>query len=148
MVGEAWGSLPFCAVGSCAGIAAWGAAAADTGAGAGAAAVAGAAAGAAAAGAGAGAAAPPTASITAITLPSDTLSPTLTLISFSTPACEDGISIEALSDSTVIRLCSALMVSPGLASTSITATSEKSPMSGTFTSTGPPAAGAAAGAGA
>jgi hypothetical protein len=42
----------------------------------------------------------------------------------------DGISIEALSDSTVIRLCSALMVSPGLTSNSMTATSEKSPMSG------------------
>jgi hypothetical protein len=68
-----------------------------------------------------------------------TLSPTLTLSSLSTPACEDGISIEALSDSTVIRLCSTLMVSPGLTNTSITATSLKSPMSGTRTSTGPAA---------
>ena len=59
----------------------------------------------------------------------------------------DGISIEALSDSTVIRLCSTLTVSPSLTSTSITATSLKSPMSGTRTSTGPAAA-AAAGAGA
>jgi len=76
------------------------------------------------------------------------LSPSLTLSSFSTPAAEDGISIEALSDSTVIRLCSSLMLSPGLTKTSITATSLKSPMSGTRTSIAPVAAGAAAGAGA
>ena len=43
-----------------------------------------------------------------ITEPSLTLSPTLTLISFTTPACDDGISIDALSLSTVIRLCSTL----------------------------------------
>ncbi|EWS62288.1 hypothetical protein Y695_04484 [Hydrogenophaga sp. T4] len=47
----------------------------------------------------------------------------------------DGISIEALSDSTVISDCSALTVSPTLTSSSMTATSSKSPMSGTFTST-------------
>src|SRR5574343_635952 len=63
-----------------------------------------------------------------------TLSPSLTLSSFTTPACDDGISIEALSDSTVIRLCSAFTVSPGLTSTSMMATSLKSPMSGTCTS--------------
>jgi hypothetical protein len=63
-----------------------------------------------------------------------TLSPILSLSSFTTPACDDGISMEALSLSTVIRLCSALTVSPGLTSSSITATSLKSPMSGTFTS--------------
>jgi hypothetical protein len=45
-----------------------------------------------------------------------------------------GISMEALSDSTVIRDCSTLMVSPTLTSTSITPTSEKSPMSGTLIS--------------
>jgi hypothetical protein len=70
-----------------------------------------------------------------------------------TPACDDGISIDALSLSTVIRLCSTLHVSPGLTKTSITATSSKSPMSGTTTSIGPlrlqpaqlrPGAGAAA----
>ncbi len=42
--------------------------------------------------------------------------------------------MEALSDSTVIRLCSALMVSPGWTSTSMMATSAKSPMSGTLMS--------------
>src|SRR3954451_13047876 len=79
-----------------------------------------------------------------------TLSPTLTLSSLSTPAAEDGISIDALSDSTVMSDCSSLMVSPGFASSSITATSLKSPMSGTLTSIGPAeaAAGAAAGDGA
>ena len=42
--------------------------------------------------------------------------------------------MEALSDSTVMRLCSALTVSPGLTSNSMTATSAKSPMSGTWMS--------------
>jgi hypothetical protein len=69
-----------------------------------------------------------------------TVSPTLTLSSLSTPAADDGISIEALSDSTVISDCSALIVSPGLTRSSMTATSLKSPMSGTRTSTGPEAA--------
>ena len=63
------------------------------------------------------------------------LSPNLTFSSFNTPACEEGISIEALSDSTVIKDCSTLMVSPDFTNTSITATSLKSPISGTFTST-------------
>jgi hypothetical protein len=63
-----------------------------------------------------------------------TLSPKATLNSFTTPAWEDGISIEALSDSTVIKLCSAFTVSPAFTSTSMIATSSKSPMSGTFTS--------------
>src|SRR5690606_26976991 len=57
-----------------------------------------------------------------------------TLSSFTTPAWDEGISIEALSLSTVIRLCSALTVSPGLTSSSMTATSLKSPMSGTWIS--------------
>jgi hypothetical protein len=89
----------------------------------------------AAAGAGAGAAAAPSASSTSTTEPSFTLPPTATLISFTTPAVDDGISIEALSDSTVMSDCSALTVSPTFTSTSITATSSKSPMSGTLTST-------------
>ena len=94
----------------------------------------------AAAGAGAGtgagaAAAVPVASTTRITEPSLTLSLTLTLMSFTTPACVDGISIEALSDSTMISPVSTAIVSPGLTITSITATSLKSPMSGTLTST-------------
>ena len=69
-------------------------------------------AGAGAAGAGAGAAAPSAASSVSTTEPSLTLSPTLTASAFTTPACDDGISIEALSDSTVISDCSALTVSP------------------------------------
>ncbi len=56
-------------------------------------------------------------------------------MALTTPAVEEGISIEALSDSTVIRLCSALIVSPTATRTSMTATSLKSPMSGTLTST-------------
>ena len=50
------------------------------------------------------------------------------------PAADDGISIDALSLSTVIRLCSSLTLSPGRTKTSITDTSAKSPMSGTSTS--------------
>ena len=79
----------------------------------------------------AGAAAAPSPSNTSTTEPCLTLSPSLTLSSLTTPAWEDGISIEALSDSTVMSDCSALTVSPGLTSNSITATSSKSPMSGT-----------------
>ena len=70
-----------------------------------------------------------------ISVPSLTLSPTATLSSATTPACDDGISIDALSLSIVIRLCSTATVSPGLTRTSMTATSLKSPMSGTRTST-------------
>ena len=75
-----------------------------------------------------------TASKTNTTEPSLTLSPNLTFNSFTTPACDDGISIDALSDSTVMSDCSALTVSPGLTNNSITATSSKSPMSGTLIS--------------
>ena len=71
---------------------------------------------------------------TKTTEPSFTLSPNLTRNSFTTPACDEGISIEALSDSTVISDCSALMASPALTNNSITATSSKSPISGTFIS--------------
>src|SRR5574343_535400 len=120
-------------------LAATGAAAAAAGAAAGAAADATV----AAAATGAGAAEAVVPSKTANRSPMLTLSPTLTLSSLSTPACEDGISIEALSDSTVIRLCSTLMLSPGLTKTSMTDTSLKSPMSGTCTSTGPAATGSA-----
>ena len=99
------------------------------------------AAGADAAGAGAslgvetGPAAAPAASTITTTEPSFTLSPKATLISLTTPAVLEGISIEALSLSTVIRLCSTRTVSPTLTSISMTATSSKSPISGTFTST-------------
>ena len=98
-------------------------------------------------GAGAAASGAPVPSMMASRSPMLSLSPSLTFSSLSTPAAGDGISIEALSDSTVTSDCSALMVSPALASNSITTTSLKSPMSGTCTSTGPLAA-AGAGAGA
>src|SRR5262252_6094750 len=65
--------------------------------------------------------------------PFDTLSPILILISRTTPAEGDGISIVALSDSSVMSDCSLVTASPGLTSTSMTATSLKSPMSGTKT---------------
>jgi glycine cleavage system H lipoate-binding protein len=71
----------------------------------------------------------------AIRSPMLILSPTLIATNLTTPAWLDGISIDALSDSTVIRDCSTLTVSPALTSTSITATSLKSPMSGTLTCT-------------
>src|SRR5450830_290037 len=88
----------------------------------------------AAAAAGAGAAAAPLASISNNTEPSATLSPTLTFNSLTTPAPLEGISMLALSDSTVINDWSTLMVSPTLTSNSITSTSLKSPISGTLTS--------------
>src|SRR5215813_4076231 len=66
--------------------------------------------------------------------PLETLSPTLTLIDCTVPAPGDGISIVALSDSSVMSDCSLAIASPGLTSTSMTSTSLKSPMSGTFTS--------------
>src|ERR1700722_8408787 len=88
----------------------------------------------------------PVASVRMMT-PCDTLSPTLTLISWTTPPSGAGTSIVALSDSSVISGSSALTVSPGLTSTSITGTSVKSPMSGTRTSATPAGALTAAGAG-
>jgi hypothetical protein len=66
-----------------------------------------------------------------ITLPSLTLSPTLTEMALTTPPCGAGTSIVALSDSSEISGSSALTVSPTLTKTSITGTSLKSPMSGT-----------------
>src|SRR6266576_674662 len=69
-----------------------------------------------------------------ITLPSLTLSPTLTLSSLTVPAAGEGTSIVALSDSRVTSESSAFTVSPGLTKTSMTGTSLKSPMSGTLTS--------------
>jgi hypothetical protein len=67
--------------------------------------------------------------------PSDTLSPVLTLNSFTTPACGAGTSIVALSDSSVMSGSSFLTASPGFTSTSITGMFLKSPMSGTLIST-------------
>ncbi len=66
-------------------------------------------------------------------MPCETLSPTLIRTSFTTPAPGDGISIVALSDSSVTSDCSFATASPGLTSTSMTSTSLKSPMSGTTT---------------
>ena len=71
----------------------------------------------------------------AISVPIDTLSPTFARTSATVPATGEGTSIVALSDSSEISDCSALTTSPGFTSTSMTGTSLKSPMSGTFTST-------------
>ena len=70
-----------------------------------------------------------------MTAPSRTLSPNLTFRSLTTPAWLLGISIDALSDSTVMSDCSTFTVSPGLTSSSMMLTSAKSPMSGILTST-------------
>src|SRR5450830_360275 len=83
----------------------------------------------------AGAATPAASSTISSKVPSETLSPTLILISWTTPAWVDGISIDALSDSTVTSDWSTLIVSPGLIISSMTSTSLKSPIFGTFTST-------------
>ena len=58
-----------------------------------------------------------------------TFSPSFTAMVLTTPALEDGISVDALSLSTVSRLWSTLMVSPTFTSSSITVTSSKSPIS-------------------
>ena len=73
------------------------------------------------------------ASSSRIGVPCDTLSPIFTFNSLTTPAAGDGISIVALSDSSVISDCSLDTASPGFTSTSMTSTSLKSPMSGTTT---------------
>ena len=65
-----------------------------------------------------------------ITSPSETVSPTATRSSVTTPAWGAGISIEALSDSTTIRLCSTSMVSPGATKTSTISAPSAPPMSG------------------
>ena len=86
---------------------------------------------------GAGVAAAPLAAAVArvrMTVPSDTVSPTWTLSSRTTPPSGAGTSRVALSDSSVISGSSAFTASPGLTSTSMTGTSLKSPMSGTRTS--------------
>src|SRR6478672_10638831 len=65
----------------------------------------------------------PADSSTATTVPSETLSPTLTFNSRTTPATLDGTSIVALSDSSVSKPWSTATVSPTATSTSITGTS-------------------------
>jgi hypothetical protein len=67
-----------------------------------------------------GAVAAASASMMATTVPSATSSPSLTLSSLTTPATEDGTSMVALSDSSVISPWSFLTVSPGCTSTSMT----------------------------
>ncbi|MCY1465723.1 hypothetical protein D9M71_839100 [compost metagenome] len=71
--------------------------------------------------AGAAAAAPSASRITT-TSPSDNLSSSLTLISLTTPAAEDGTSSVALSDSSVSRPWSFFTVSPTATRISITGT--------------------------
>jgi hypothetical protein len=60
------------------------------------------------------------ASMTATACPSETRSPTFTLISLTTPATGLGMSMVAFSDSTVSRASSAFTVSPAFTHTSIT----------------------------
>ena len=69
-----------------------------------------------------------------MTVPSETLSPTPTLMSLMVPAKGAGTSMVALSDSRVISESSFSTVSPALTRTSMTSTSSKSPMSGTLIS--------------
>src|SRR6185369_13279897 len=131
--GEAWTLAPI----GRAGARAAGAAGAATGS----------ATGAAACGAAAGAAAPAPVSTLISTTPSLTLEPSWTSTSLTVPETVDGTSMVALSDSNVAIASSTLIESPTLTKRSMTGTSEKSPISGTLTSTiPPPAAGAAAGA--
>src|ERR1700710_467907 len=78
-----------------------------------------------AAGAAAGAEPP---SSTTINVPSDTLSPIFTLISFTVPASGDGTSMVALSDSSVTSDCSFSTLSPTFTLISITVISLKSPI--------------------
>src|SRR5205085_11581782 len=75
-------------------------------------------------------------SIVRISEPCETLSPIFSLSSFTTPAAGDGTSSVALSDSRVTSGSSGCTVSPGFTNTSTTGTFLKSPISGTFTSTG------------
>ena len=66
--------------------------------------------------------------------PAETMSPTATRTAVTVPAPGAGMSIVALSDSSVISGSSAATVSPAATWTSMTGTSAKSPISGTVTS--------------
>ena len=79
----------------------------------------------------AGAAVDSLVSIITMELPMEILSPTLTRIEVISPAIGAGISILALSLSTVSRDWSSSTVSPSLTRISMISTSLKSPMSGT-----------------
>ena len=70
-----------------------------------------------------------------IGVPAETLSPTRTLTSRTTPEVVAGTSIVAFSDSSSTSGVSTRMSSPGFTRTSMTGTSLKLPMSGTATST-------------
>ena len=69
-----------------------------------------------------------------MTWPAETVSPTATRTAMIVPASGAGMSMVALSDSSVISGSSAATVSPGAMCTSMTGTSAKSPISGTVTS--------------
>jgi hypothetical protein len=69
-----------------------------------------------------------------ISEPADILSPTLILSSLTVPPNGAGMSIAALSDSTVINAVSVAILSPTLTMISMTSTSLKLPISGTRTS--------------
>ena len=83
-----------------------------------------------------GAGAPSTASSTRMSDPSDTRSSSATRRSVTLPALGAGMSIVALSDSSVTSGSSGATSSPTATWISMTGTSSKSPMSGTFTSRG------------
>src|SRR6516225_11357149 len=83
--------------------------------------------------------APSTSSIR-IDAPSLTLSPTLTASDLTTPAAGEGTSIDALSDSSVIRGASTPTRWPGCTAISMMGTSLKSPISGTRISLSSPIA--------
>ena len=71
---------------------------------------------------------------TRIVAPCDTLSPTFTFTSCTTPSASAGTSIDAFSLSSVMSESFFFTRSPGLTKTSMTGTSLKSPISGTRTS--------------
>jgi len=83
----------------------------------------------------AGAAVSAVSSSVRISVPWDTLSPGFRLSAFIVPADGEGMSIVALSDSSVTSESSLFTTSPGLTNTSITGMFLKSPISGTLTST-------------
>ena len=70
----------------------------------------------------------------AIGWPAETVSPTATRTVTIVPAAGAGMSMVALSDSSVISGSSAATMSPAAMCTSMTGTSAKSPISGTVTS--------------
>src|SRR5246127_2627241 len=82
----------------------------------------------------------PSTSSMRIGAPSLTLSPTLTASDLTTPAAGEGTSIDALSDSSVIRGASASTCWPGCTAISMIGTSWKSPRSGTRISLNSPIA--------